>query len=247
MKMNEIAEFWRERYTPANCLLVVSGEVAPREVLELIGAPVAGPGAAPPAPRAAKVPVRRSPAVIREAPPGVHASAIVWQAPAPADAREFPAAIVLAELLANSDGGILDQAVPGGREVGSYVGIFGNPFDVAPPIPWVAEAAFADPADAHSFRQQVMRCLAGIADGGLVTDADVLRTVDQLRLSALRSEDNLLTHTLTLGTRTMLHGLKSGLPSIDAMLAAVTMGDVRDVAAFLLGQSEVIMRYGPAG
>jgi zinc protease len=246
MSMDVISGFWREKYTPANCLLVVSGDVVPGEVLSLIGVPVTGPGGTPSAQRRPVAPVRRSPTLVRNAPPGVHASAVVWQAPDPADTRRFAATIVLAELMANSDGGILDQAVPHGREVGSYVGIFGNPFDVGSPVPWVAEASFGDPSGADSFRQHAVKCLVGVADGGTVEDADLLRVVDQLRLSALRSEDNLLTHALTLGTRTMLHHPESGPPPLDLMLSAVTMRDVRDAAAFLLSQPEVVMRYGLA-
>ena len=246
ISMDAISAFWREWYTPASCLLVVCGDVAPREVLSLIDAPVTGPGGAPPAQRAAAVSVRRSSTLISKAPPGVHASAVVWQAPDPADIPRFAAALVLAELMANSDGGLLDRAVPGGRDVGSYVGIFGNPFDTGSPLPWVAEASFGDPADADSFRQHAKRCLAGVAAGDMAAGADLSRVVDQLRLSSLRSEDNLLTRALTLGTRTMLHHPESGPPPLDSMLSAVTMRDVRDAADFLLSQPEVIMRYEPA-
>ncbi|MFJ2821526.1 M16 family metallopeptidase [Streptomyces toxytricini] len=250
----DVAEFLTSHYAPDSAVLTVSGSFEPEKMVRTIreifdGIPESGSSVNArrsvrergnsSCPAEEPLPVRNTVLVRRDPHAPYPATAVTWRAPAgPGLTRELLAAVVLADILVDHPVGRLDRraaAHDAVKEVGSYLGLFGNPFDGRAPLPFVVEVFHGPELDPPAVVEFARLALTEIAEHG-IDQAEVTRTARRIATQVWRTQDQIMGRTLMLGSIELIHGAAAGVSELPAALAEVTAADVCSVARDLLAQ-----------
>ncbi|GHD81391.1 M16 family metallopeptidase [Streptomyces goshikiensis] len=258
----DVEQFIADHYAPGSAILTVSGSFYSDHMKRLVEKIFGGIGgsdsrtetdrriAITQSKSAHSVPAEEPPlpsdrTLVRHDAHAPHpATAVVFRAPADRGlTHELLAAVVLADILADHPLGRLDRmtAARGDiSEVGSYLGLFGNPLDGRAPLPFVVEMFHGQELNAPAVLAMVRRALADIAADG-VGQEEVTRTAHRIAAQLWRTQDQLMGRTLMLGSIELIHSDAASALSLPRTLLDVTAAEVRAVAAALLDQNAAVL------
>ncbi|EMF02020.1 insulinase family protein [Streptomyces mobaraensis NBRC 13819 = DSM 40847] len=244
----QLDHFLQKFYAPANAVLTVSGSFDQASIADQIheafgaiskrferseDSPVADP------------PLAEDRFLRRSDPHAPHpATAIAFRAPEAArPTRELLAAVVLADVLVDDPLGRLDRRLcptTGVTDLGTYIGLFGNPFDGRAPLPWIIEALHAETITPQQLVTEIRDELATIARTGPSQD-EVARTARRLASQMWRSQDQPLGRLLLVGSMELLHGAAEAVQELPLQILTVTPEEVGAVAPFLAQQHVAVL------
>ena len=235
--VEDATDFFSRYYAPGNAVLCIGGDLDVGETEKLVErwfGPVPARDVPPLADTGEPLPteVRRDTVEDRLAP--APAVAIGWRVPDPV--REFDTylgTVLLAELLSEGDASRLERRLVHDDRIAiaqsSYVGMFGDPFDVRDATLFTTQVHHPAAVAADRVLDAVHEEVARVAAEGV--DAEELRRV-QARTEAqlLRQADSVLGRTLAFAAAEVVHGRAELAGELAARLAAVTPEQVQDAA-----------------
>ena len=238
--VDDAADFFDKYYAPGNAVLCIGGDLDVADTERLVqrwfGA-VEARSVPPVPPTGEPLPttVRRD--VVEDALAPAPALAIGWRVPDPVgDFDAYLGSVLLAELLSEGDASRLERRLVHGDRIAiaqsSYVGLFGDPFDVRDATLLTTQVHHPAAVTPERVLATVHEEVARIATDGV--GAEELRRV-QARTEAqlLRQADSVLGRTLAFAAAELIHGRAELAGEIAARLAAVTPEQLRDAARAL--------------
>jgi zinc protease len=238
--VDDATDFFHRYYAPGNAVLCLGGDFDVEETERLVRRWF-GPIEArevPPTPNTGEPsPTTVRSGVVEDRLAPAPAVAIGWRVPDPVgDLDTYLATVLLAELLSESDASRLERRLVHDDQLAvaqsSYVGLFGDPFDVR-------DATLLTTQVHHPASVTVEKVLAAVHEeiGRVATDgvgADELARV-QARAEAqlLRQADSVLGRTLAFASAELVHGRAELAGELAARLSAVTPEQLRTAAAGL--------------
>jgi predicted Zn-dependent peptidase len=252
--VSDAADFFHKYYAPANAVLAVAGDFDPDDALVLVGqhfgdiegrpAPVRPDFAEPDLDTE-----RRKSATDPLAP--LPAVAVGWRVPDPIDRfADYLPYVVLAEVLTDGDASRLEQRlVQRDRTVtqlGAYLGLLGDPFDVRDPTTLILQAHHAPTASADDVLAAASEEFDRLATGGLAA-GELDRVRARLLAQVFRDVDPVLGRTLALASAELIHGRAELLAELPARLASVTAEQVQEAAATLVPDRRAVLELVPGG
>jgi zinc protease len=179
------------------------------------------------------------------------AVALGWRVPDPiADFDAFLGTVLLAELLSEGDASRLERRLVHDDRIAiaqsSYVGLFGDPFDVRDATLLTTQVHHPAGVAADRVIAAVHEEVARIADEGVA--ADELRRV-QARTEAqlLRQADSVLGRTLAFAAAELVHGRAELAGELPAILGAVTPEQVQQAARGLDPDTVAVLELHATG
>ncbi|MGY1821170.1 M16 family metallopeptidase [Geodermatophilus sp. SYSU D00079] len=238
--VEDARDFFHRYYAPGNAVLCLGGDLDVEETERLVRRWF-GPIEArevPPTPYTGEPsPTTVRSGVVEDRLAPTPAVAIGWRVPDPVgDLDTYLGTVLLAELLSESDASRLERRLVHDDQLAvaqsSYVGMFGDPFDVR-------DATLLTTQVHHPASVTVEKVLAAVHEeiGRVATDgvgADELARV-QARAEAqlLRQADSVLGRTLAFASAELIHGRAELAGELAARLAAVTPEQLQTAAAGL--------------
>jgi predicted Zn-dependent peptidase len=238
--VEDAADFFATYYAPGNAVLCLGGDLDVAGTEELVrrwfGPVDARP--VPPTPATGEPsPTGPRRTVVEDPLAPAPAVAIGWRVPDPVgDFDTYLGTVLLAELLSEGDASRLERrlvhedAIAVGQS--SYVGLFGDPFDVRDATLLTTQVHHPASVEVGTVLDAVHDEIAKVARDGV--GADELRRV-QARTEAqlLRQADSVLGRTLAFAAAELVHGRAELAGELAARLAAVTPEQVQGAAAGL--------------
>jgi zinc protease len=252
--VDDAADFFSRYYAPGNAVLCVGGDLDVGETEKLVErwfGPVAARDVPPTAATGEPLPtgVRRDAVEDRLAP--APAVAIGWRVPDPvAEFEAYLGTVLLAELLSEGDASRLERRLVHDDRIAiaqsSYVGMFGDPFDVRDATLFTTQVHHPAGVPVDRVLDAVHEEVARVAADGV--DAEELRRV-QARTEAqlLRQADSVLGRTLAFAAAEMVHGRAELAGELAARLAAVTPEQVQEAARGLDPGTEAVLELRATG
>lgn len=234
-------DFFARHYVASNCVLVVSGPDL--EPLLKPDALATLPGGGAPVRTAMTAPaITPAPMTRLHAPEQPHqATAVAWSLPCEPLGAAHLSASILADVLVGPMDGVLEDAIPDALDVSAYVGLFGDPWDSAAPLPFVAEVHHEADQDPVEVQADVLKVLSGTDwDTSLVTAA-----AGRLAMSLRQRLADPVELPLLVATAELVHGGAERLATAANALADVSVPDVRAAAAELAGAQCRALTRGP--
>jgi hypothetical protein len=244
-----VTSFFTAQYVAENAALVLAGRFTP-EIVEMTAEafsdsrrrsgtpPRRGPtrfGADGWAPR--------PPAWVRAAEQPHTASAAAWILDGKHEDLGFVAAAVLGDVLVGPDDGALEAVLSDPVDLAAYVGPFGDPWNVGPPMPFIVEIHHrqgADPLDDIALAQECMRDLAKFVDQDFMdAAARTLATAMTERLDQPETCSQLLAATQ------IIHDSPSIALDIPRRLLTTPSSAVLEVAETLSARPPRVLIRGP--
>jgi zinc protease len=250
----DATDFFSRYYAPGNAVLCVGGDIDVEETQALVErwfGPVPARDVPPPAVTGEPAPtgVRREAVEDRLAP--APAVAIGWRVPDPvAEFEAYLGTVLLAELLSEGDASRLERRLVHDDRIAiaqsSYVGMFGDPFDVRDATLFTTQVHHPAAVPVDRVLDAVHEEVARIAADGV--DAEELRRV-QARTEAqlLRQADSVLGRTLAFAAAEVVHGRAELAGELAARLAAVTPEQVQQAARGLDPGTEAVLELRATG
>ena len=252
----ECRAFFEEFYAPANALLVVCGDADPDTVAELaerhFGA-IPG-GSAPPRRRAAAGPNSTEPRSRAYTHPGavLPALAVGWRLPDPASDTGYPAALLLADVLADGPDSLVQRRLlrqdASASQLGLIAGLGGAPYESRDPDALALTAILRPEADPGAVVGAVYEELDKLAAAG--PDEELLaRHAAKWATSWSRSLDPLGVRAQRLGAFELLHGSAESAGDLARRIRLLTPSGIAAAAAALAEQPQrwVTIHQEPAG
>ncbi|MGY1824885.1 M16 family metallopeptidase [Blastococcus sp. SYSU DS0541] len=250
----DATDFFDKYYAPGNAVLCIGGDLDVAETEELVRrwfGPIPGrhvpslPYTGEPSPTTVRSAVVEDP--LATAP----ALALGWRVPDPVgDFDTYLGSVLLAELLSEGDASRLERRLVHDDRIAiaqsSYVGLFGDPFDVRDATLLTTQVHHPAAVPAERVMSAVHDEVARIATDGV--DADELRRV-QARIEAqlLQQADSVLGRTLAFAAAELVHGRAELAGELAARLAAVTPEAVQGAARGLDPGTVAVLELRPAG
>ncbi len=247
-------EFFDKYYASGNAVLSVSGDLDPDRVASLVERHFSDVPARP----APERPVfaephpsaeRRSSYTDGLAP--LPAFAAAWRVPDPI--RDFEAYlpyVVLAEVLTDGDASRLVQRLVltdrSATNVGGYVSVMGEPFDVRDPTALILQAHLPPGGAVEPVLSTVAEELDRVAQDGLA-EGELARTVARMSTHLLRDADTALSRALHHAVLELQRGDPGLADVLPAKLAAVTEEQVRAAAAAMVPSRRAVVEVVPGG
>jgi zinc protease len=235
--VDDATDFFSRYYAPGNAVLCIGGDVDVAETERLIQrwfGPVAARPVQPIPATGEPLPTEVRTTVVEDALAPAPALAIGWRVPDPiGDFDSYLGTVLLAELLSEGDASRLERRLVHDDRIAiaqsSYVGLFGDPFDVRDATLLTTQVHHPAGVPAERVQAAVGEEILRIATDGV--GADELRRV-QARTEAqlLRQSDSVLGRTLGFAAAELIHGRAELAGELAARLAAVTPEQVRDAA-----------------
>jgi predicted Zn-dependent peptidase len=179
------------------------------------------------------------------------AIALGWRVPDPVgDFDTYLGTVLLAELLSEGDASRLERRLVHGDRIAiaqsSYVGLFGDPFDVRDATLLTTQVHHPSTVAPEKVLSAVHQEVARIADEGV--GADELRRV-QARTEAqlLRQADSVLGRTLAFAAAELVHGRAELAGEMAARLAAVTPEQLQAAARGLDPDTAAVLELRATG
>jgi predicted Zn-dependent peptidase len=236
----DAADFFNTYYAPGNAVLCIGGDLDVEETEKLVRrwfGPVPArevsptPDTGEPSPTILRTGVTEDP--LAPAP----AVAIGWRVPDPVgDFENYLGTVLLAELLSEGDASRLERRLVHEDRIAvaqsSYLGLFGDPFDVRDATLFTTQVHHPATVTAETVLAAVHEEVQKVAADGV--GAEELRRV-QARAEAqlLRQADSVLGRTLGFAAAELVHGRAELAGELAARLAAVTPDQVQTAASGL--------------
>ena len=235
--VDDATDFFSTYYAPGNAVLCLGGDLDVAETERLVQRWF-GPIAArevPPTPRTGEpMPTSVRSVVVEDRLATAPAVALGWRVPDPvAHFDEYLGTVLLAELLSEGDASRLERRLIHDDRTAiaqsSYVGLFGDPFDVRDATLLTTQVHHPAGVPVERVTAAVHEEIARIGTDGV--PADELRRV-QARTEAqlLRQADSVLGRTLAFAGAELVHGRAELAGEFAARLAAVTPEQVQAAA-----------------
>lgn len=252
--VDDAADFFHKYYAPGNAVLCLGGDLDVAETEKLVRRWF-GPVPAreePPTPLTGEpMPTSVRSAVVEDRLAPAPAVALGWRVPDPvAEFDAYLGTVLLAELLSEGDASRLERRLIHDDRTAiaqsSYVGLFGDPFDVRDATLLTTQVHHPAAVPVERVIAAVHEEIARVATDGV--DADELRRV-QARTEAqlLRQADSVLGRTLAFAAAELVHGRAELAGELAARLAAVTPEQVQTAARGLAPETVAVLELRPAG
>ena len=252
--VDDAADFFSRYYAPGNAVLCIGGDLDTAETERLVrrwfdGVPARAvpelPYTGEPSPTAS----RHGVVVDRLVP--APAVAIGWRVPDPVrDFDTYLGSVLLAELLSEGDASRLElRLVHGDRTAvaqSSYLGLFGDPFDVRDATLLVTQVHHPAEVPAERVLAAVHEEVARIADDGVPAD-ELTRVQARVSAQLLRQADSVLGRTLAFASAELVHGRAELAGELAARLARVTPEQVVAAARGLDPGAAAVLELRPEG
>jgi zinc protease len=238
--VEDATDFFSRYYAPGNAVLCIGGDLDVADTERLVRrwfGPVAARSVPPLPPTGEPAPTTARSAVAEDALAPAPALAIGWRVPDPVgDFDSYLGTVLLAELLSDGDASRLERRLVHDDSIAiaqtSYVGLFGDPFDVR-------DATLLTTQVHHPAAVPFERVLSAVHEevqrvGTDGVGPDELRRV-QARIEAqlLRQADSVLGRTLGFAAAELIHGRAELAGELAARLAAVSPDQVQAAARSL--------------
>jgi predicted Zn-dependent peptidase len=247
-------DFFSHYYAPGNAVLCIGGDLDVEETQRLVQrwfGPVPARPVPPIPPAAEPWPTAPRSIVVEDALAPAPALAIGWRVPDPVgDFDRYLGAVLLAELLSEGDASRLERRLVHDDRTAiaqsSYVGLFGDPFDVRDATLLTTQVHHPAAVDATKVLTAIHEEVARIAEDGV--GAEELRRV-QARTEAqlLREADSILGRTLGFAAAELIHGRAELAGELAARLALVPPDVVQEAARGLDPDTAAVLELRPAG
>ncbi len=238
--VDDATDFFSRYYAPGNAVLCIGGDLDVAETERLVQrwfGPVEARAVPPVPPTGEPLSTTARSGVVEDALATAPAVAIGWRVPDPVgDFDTYLGTVLLAELLSEGDASRLERRLVHGDRIAiaqsSYVGLFGDPFDVRDATLLTTQVHHPAAVAPETVLSTVHEEIARIAADGV--GAEELRRV-QARTEAqlLRQADSVLGRTLAFAAAELIHGRAELAGEIAARLAAVTPEQVQTAARAL--------------
>ena len=252
--VDDALDFFDRYYAPANAVLCIGGDLDVAETEKLVRRwfdPVAA-RSAPPVPtfgEPSATAVRHG--VVEDALAPAPAFALGWRVPDPVgDFDTYLGSVLLAELLSEGDASRLERRLLHDEQLAvgqsSYLGLFGDPFDVRDATLLVTQVHH--PADVPTDRVQaaVHEEIAKIASDGVGVE-ELSRVQARTEAQLLQQADSVLGRTLGFASAELVHGRAELAGEVAARLAAVTPDQVQAAARGLSPDTVAVLELRATG
>lgn len=252
--VDDAADFFDRYYAPANAVLCIGGDLDPAETERLVrrwfDAVEARP--APPVPVTGEPsPTAARYGVVEDRLAPAPALAIGWRVPDPVeDFDTYLGTVLLSELLSEGDASRLERRLLHTDRLAvaqsSYLGLFGDPFDVRDATLMVTQVH-------HPAEVPVERVLAAVHEevDRIATDGvpveELTRVQARVEAQLLQQADSVLGRTLGFAAAELVHGRAELAGELAARLAAVTPDRVRTAAHGLSPDTAAVLELRATG
>ncbi|HEX3814950.1 MAG TPA: pitrilysin family protein [Mycobacteriales bacterium] len=250
--VQDASAFFDRYYSPANALLCVAGDIDPDDTAKLIEKYFGGiPARDKPVARSFAEPdltaERRGTVVDKHAP--LPAVAAAWRVPDPVgNLTAYLPYVVLSEVLTDGDASRLEKRLVRDdrsvTQIGSYLGLMGDPFDVGDPTMLMLQAIGAE-----DFQAEQVLSAAHEEFDRLATDGPTAGELDRVKArivaTMLHSVDSVLGRALQLSALEQRHGRAELLSELPGLIGAVTDDEVRTAAAMLRPDRRAVIELRP--
>jgi zinc protease len=252
--VDDATDFFSRYYAPGNAVLCLGGDFDVAETQRLVERWFAAVPAreVPPTPATGEplpTTVRRD--VVEDRLATAPAVALGWRVPDPlAEFDRYLGTVLLAELLSEGDASRLERRLVHDDRTAiaqsSYVGMFGDPFDVRDATLLTTQVHHPAAVPVERVTAAVHEEIGRIADEGV--PADELRRV-QARTEAqlLRQADSVLGRTLAFAAAEIVHGRAELAGELAARLAAVPPDVVQQAARDLDPETVAVLELQATG
>jgi predicted Zn-dependent peptidase len=250
--VDDAAAFFDRYYAPANALLTVAGDFDVDNAIALVEKYFGDiPGRdIPPRPSFAEPDLdaeRRGTVIDRHAPLPAVASA--WRVPDPiGDLPAYLPYLVLSEVLTDGDASRLEKRLVRDdrtvTQVGSYLGLMGDPFDVGDPTMLTLQAIQTEESTVDEVLGAAQEELSRLAEDGPAT-GELDRVKARIVATMVHGVDSILGRALQLSALQQRHGRPELISELPGLIAAVTDDEVRAAAAALRPDRRAVLELKP--
>ncbi|RBY89763.1 pitrilysin family protein [Blastococcus sp. TF02A-26] len=235
--VDDAADFFHKYYAPGNAVLCVGGDLDVAETERLVrrwfGAVDARDVPATPATGEPSPTAVRS-AVVEDRLAPAPAVALGWRVPDPVgDLDTYLGTVLLAELLSEGDASRLERRLVHDESLAvaqsSYVGLFGDPFDVRDATLLTTQVHHPAAVPVDAVVGAVHEEIATVARQGVEVE-ELARVQARAEAQLLRQADSVLGRTLEFAASELIHGRAELAGEFAARLAAVTPDQVQTAA-----------------
>jgi predicted Zn-dependent peptidase len=235
--VEDAADFFSRYYAPGNAVLCVGGDLDVGGTEELVRrwfAPVEGRPVPPTAATGEPSPTEVRSGVLEDPLAPAPALALGWRVPDPVgDFDTYLGSVLLAELLSEGDASRLERRLVREDRIAvaqsSYVGLFGDPFDVRDATLLTTQVHHPAAVEPQTVIDAVHEEIARIAQDGVAED-ELRRFQARTEAQLLRQADSVLGRTLAFAAAELVHGRAELAGELAARLAAVTPEQVQVAA-----------------
>jgi zinc protease len=252
--VEDATDFFTRYYAPANAVLCVGGDLDVAETERLVrrwfDAVEARP--APPVPHTGEPsPTTVRHGVVQDRLAPAPAVAIGWRVPDPvADFDTYLGTVLLSELLSEGDASRLERRLlhTDRLAVGqsSYLGLFGDPFDVRDATLLITQVHHPAEVSADRVLAAVYEEVERVATDG-VGAAELARVQARTEAQLLHQADSVLGRTLGFAAAELIHGRAELAGELAARLAAVTPEQVQVAARGLAPGAAAVLELRATG
>jgi predicted Zn-dependent peptidase len=235
--VDDAADFFSRYYAPGNAVLCIGGDLDVAETERLVQRWFGAVDArdVPPTPATGEPsPTTVRSAVIEDRLAPAPAVALGWRVPDPVgDLDTYLGTVLLAEVLSEGDASRLERRLVHGDQLAvaqsSYVGLFGDPFDIRDATLLTTQVHHPAAVPAEAVIAAVHEEIAAVATDGVPAD-ELARVQARAEAQLLRQADSVLGRTLGFAAAELVHGRAELAGEFAARLAAVTPEQVQTAA-----------------
>lgn len=248
----DAAAFFERYYAPANALLTIAGDFDVDSTIALIEKYFGDIPARdkPQRPSFAEPDLdseRRGTMLDRHAPLPAVASA--WRVPDPiGNLPDYLPYLVLSEVLTDGDASRLEQRLVRDdrtvTQIGSYLGLMGDPFDVGDPTMLTLQAIQTEESTVDEVLGATQQELDRLANDGPAT-GELDRVKARIVATMVHGVDSILGRALQLSALEQRHGRAELISELPGMIAAVNDDEVRTAAAALRPNRRAVVELKP--
>ncbi|WP_091535954.1 pitrilysin family protein [Modestobacter sp. DSM 44400] len=252
--VEDATDFFARYYTPANAVLCVGGDLGVAETERLVRRwfEAVEPRPAPPVPETGEPsPTTARHGVVEDRLAPAPAVAIGWRVPDPVgDFDTYLGTVLLSELLSEGDASRLERRLLHTDRIAvgqsSYLGLFGDPFDVRDATLLVTQVHHPAEVPAERVLAAVYEEADRVATEGVPAD-ELARIQARTEAQLLQQADSVLGRTLGFAAAELIHGRAELAGELAARLAAVTPEQVQAAARGLSPDTAAVLELRATG
>jgi len=235
--VDDAADFFHRYYAPGNAVLCLGGDLDVEETERLVHrwfGPIEAREVPPTPPTGEPSPTTVRSGVVEDRLAPAPAVALGWRVPDPVgDLDTYLGSVLLAELLSEGDASRLERRLVHDDQLAvaqsSYVGLFGDPFDVRDATLLTAQVHHPASVPVEKVIAAVHEEIGRVAAEGVGPD-ELARVQARTEAQLLRQADSVLGRTLAFATGELIHGRAELAGELAARLAAVGSEQVQSAA-----------------
>jgi zinc protease len=235
--VDDAADFFDKYYAPGNAVLCIGGDLDVAETEKLVRrwfGPVSAREVPPRVATGEPSPVAPRRGTVEDALAPAPAVAIGWRVPDPVgDLDTYLGTVLLAELLSEGDASRLERRLVHDDRIAiaqsSYVGLFGDPFDVRDATLLTTQVHHPAAVDVDRVLTAIHDEISRIAQDGVPAE-ELARVQARTEAQLLRQADSVLGRTLAFAASELVHGRAELAGELAARLAAVAPEQVQVAA-----------------